>query len=176
MASNAISLYLSRSGQLRGNLIFSKYKGGLYRVILTADGEAVIPQSNPPLPLVGNLGLGVTQAPDGTLVEIRHADNSVWIHRPKETATTKLIAKSVFPRRGGRAGGTPLTIYGVNLNKNGNPTVRVGGSSCPVTFVSATKLRCTIPGGTGTVDVVVTSGAESYTFQKGYRFILGAGR
>ena len=142
-------------------------------MILTADGEAVIPQSNPPLALVGNLGLGVTQAPDGTLVEIRHADNSVWIHRPKEASTTKLIVKSAFPRRGGRAGGTTLTIYGVNLNKNGNPTVVVGGFSCPVTFTSATKVQCTIPGGTGTVDIVVTSGAESYTFKKGYRFILG---
>jgi hypothetical protein len=143
-------------------------------VILTPDGEGVIPQSKPPIPLVGNFGLGVTQAPNGALVEIRHASKSVWIHRPDEAPTTNLIAKSVHPRRGGRAGGITLTIYGVNLNKQGNPTVRVGGFSCPVTFVSATKVKCTLPGGTGTVDIVVTSGTESYTFKRGYRFIIGA--
>lgn len=40
-------------GQLRGNLIVSKYQGSLYRIILTPNGEAVIPQSVPALDLVG---------------------------------------------------------------------------------------------------------------------------
>lgn len=46
---------------MRGNLIYSKYKDPLHRVILTADGRGVIPQSNPPTELVGDNTLDVTQ-------------------------------------------------------------------------------------------------------------------
>lgn len=46
---------------MRGNLIYSKYKDPLHRVILTADGRGVIPQSDPPIKLVGDHTLDVTQ-------------------------------------------------------------------------------------------------------------------
>ena len=49
------------NSQMRGNLIYSKYKDPLHRVILTQDGRGVIPQSNPPIPLVGDHTLDVTQ-------------------------------------------------------------------------------------------------------------------
>lgn len=168
-------------GQLRGNLIWSQYGARLQRLILRPDGLGVIPQSNPPLKLtgennehIGDKGLGLTQAPDGSLVEVRFPANVLWVHEPDEPATTDLTVRAVFPRRGGQAGGSTLTIYGVNLNKNGNPTVTVGGSACPVTSVAAKKIKCTLPGGSGTVDVIVTSGADSYTYLRGYRFVAGA--
>ena len=166
-------------GQLRGNLIASMYQGPLLRVILDPSGEGVIPQSNPPLLLVnadtssnvGEDGLDVTQAPNGNLVECRVSDSTIYVHKPVEPTTSAMSVKGVFPHRGSTAGGSILDIYGVNFS--GTPTVVVGGQSCPVTSTTSTKIECTIPPGTGLVDVVVTIGQSSSTFSEGYRYITG---
>ena len=82
--------------------------------------------------------------------------------------------KAVFPVRGGIAGGTLLKIYGRNFGTG--PVVQMGGNNCPVVSGTATTtyIECTIPVGTlGLVDVNVTSGAASYLFEKGYRYITG---
>lgn len=163
-------------GQLRGNLIYAKYTQKLFRLILRPDGKGVIPESITPLSLVNAKGgLGVTQAPDGSLLGVQYSINQLWVHIPVEPATTKVQVNSVFPRRGPVAGGSTLTIYGTNLLKGGlgQPTVRLGGFPCPVTSATAKKIKCILPGGSGTVDVVVSVGGESYTFQRGYRFITG---
>lgn len=161
-------------GQLRGNLIYSKYGGALHRVILSGDGRSVLPISNPALPLVGDFSLAVTQAPMGELIEARYEEGHIFFHRPIETSTAETQIKGVFPYRGSRSGGSILTVYGVNLNKNGlTPTILVGGSSCPVTDVKAFRVACTLPSGSGTVDVELTLGSESFTFPKAYRYIVG---
>jgi len=163
------------SGQLRHNLIYAKYTSKLYRVILQPDGLGVIPQSDPPLGLVGAKGLGVTQAPDGSLVQVQYSVNQLWAYIPDEVETPELKVNSVFPRRGSLAGGSTLTIYGANLQKSSVGTaVTVGGSACPVVSTTPTKIKCTLPAGSGTSDVVVTAGEASYTFKKGYRFIKGS--
>jgi len=69
---------------MRGNLIYSKYTSKLHRVILRPDGKGVIAQSDPPIGLVGDKGLGVAQAPDGSLVEVQYASNQMRVHRPNE--------------------------------------------------------------------------------------------
>jgi len=159
---------------MRGNLIYSKYTSKLYRVILRPDGKGVIPQSNPPIGLVGKKGLGVTQAPDGSLVQVQYSVNEVWVFQPDEAPSSAVKVNSVFPRRGPRAGGSTLTLYGKNLKQSGKTTtVRVGGSGCAIKSSSATQIKCTLPGGSGTVDVTVTVGTESYVFKKGYRFVTG---
>jgi hypothetical protein len=162
-------------GQLRGDLIYAKYTQKLFRLILRPDGKSVIPESITPLALVNSKGgLGVTQAPDGSLVGVQYSINQLWVHIPVEPATTKVQVKSVFPRRGPVAGGSTLTIYGTNLVKGlGQPTVRVGSFPCPVTSATAKQIKCRLPGGSGTVDVAVSVGGESYTFRRGYRFITG---
>jgi hypothetical protein len=162
-------------GQLRGNIIAARYLGPLLRIILTPDGSGVIPQSKPAITLTDDVNaLDVTQAPDGTLISCSLGDNALHFHKPSEQPTTALQVKSVFPRRGGLAGGNTLRIFGVNFgNGTPPPVVNVGGSTCAVTSISATKIECTLPGGTGTVDVAVTVGARSYNFQKGYRYIRG---
>ena len=55
------SCFRLKNSQLRGNLIYSKYKDPLHRVILTDDGRGVIAESNPPTELVGDHTLDVTQ-------------------------------------------------------------------------------------------------------------------
>lgn len=159
---------------MRGNLIYSRYTQELHRVILRPDGRGVIAQSDPPIGMIGGKGLGVTQAPDGSLVEVQYSTNQMRVHRPDEAATSQVKVNSVFPRRGPRAGGSSFFLYGHNLKQGGKTTtVNVGGSGCPITSSTATQIKCTLPGGSGTVDIIVTVGAESYTFKRGYRFISG---
>jgi IPT/TIG domain/Glucose / Sorbosone dehydrogenase len=159
--------------QLRGNLIAAKYQGSLYRIILTPDGKGVIPQSDPAIQLTPDVdALDVTQAPDGTLISTSLERNALHFHKPIEQPTTNLKVNSVFPGRGSQVGGNTLKIFGVNFN---NPTtVVVGGRTCTVTLDTSTKLECTMPGGSGTVDIVVSSGnGLRYTFARGYRYITG---
>ena len=176
-SSNGIIEYQADhfDGQLRGNLIVSRYKQGLLRVILTTNGLGVIPQSIPPLSLIGDDGIDVTQAPNGNLIEVRLSSNALYYHKPNEALTAALKVKSVFPRRGGSAGGIALSIYGVNLNAGTGRTVTVGGNNCPIVSTTATRIDCTLPGGSGTVNVVVTSSAGPSTFSGGYRYIAGVG-
>jgi glucose/arabinose dehydrogenase len=168
------------NGQLRGNLIYSKYKNGLHRVILTKDGTGVIPQSDPPIFLVGNHGLDVTQAPDGKLVDARYSRGTITYYVPIEASTTRMIVKGVFPRRGPTGGGSNLNVYGINFisalsGTTAQLVVRVGNSICPIVSTSAQKIVCTLPGGTGTVNVTVTTtiGRPTSIFQRGYRYITG---
>lgn len=158
-------------GQMRGNLIVAGYTDGLYRLVLSRDG---LKAQTSLIPLAGTDSLDVTQAPDGTLVHIAYSTMTIWYHRPKQATTADLNILSVYPRRGGRAGGNALSIYGVNLSNGGTPTVTVGGRNCPVKSSSASKIVCTLPGGSGTVDVTVSaSSTKRYTYVAGYRYVKG---
>jgi IPT/TIG domain/Malectin domain/Glucose / Sorbosone dehydrogenase len=161
------------NGQMRGDLILSKYNSELYRVILSPDGTAVNPYTDPAVPLAGNGGLAVTQAPDGSLIDARHTEGSCYIYKPVEAASSMMDIKSVFPRRGGLAGGSQLMIFGVNFG--GLRNVTIGGSACSnATLVSPTKITCILPPGTvGRKDVTVSTSSASDTFVKGYRYITG---
>jgi IPT/TIG domain/Glucose / Sorbosone dehydrogenase len=161
------------NGQMRGDLILSKYNSELFRVILSPDGSAVNPYTDPAVPLAGFGGLAVTQAPDGSLIDARHSSGEIHIFKPVEAPSSALDIKSVFPRRGDLTGGSQLMIFGVNFS--GAPTVTIGGNPCTnVVLVSSKKITCKLPIGTvGRKDVTVTIGGESDTFVKGYRYITG---
>ena len=161
---------------MRGNLIFSRYKGVLYRAILDPSGTAVLAMSKDPLPLgIGNQGLSVTQAPGGSLVEVSLESNALYYYTAKEAATKAMVVDTVFPKRGGLGGGSSLFVYGNNFNKSGVLSVQVSGKNCLTTNVSATIIECTLPpGGLGTADIVVQLGAETSTFLDGYRYIAGS--
>ena len=146
----------------------------MFRVILRPDGQSVIPQSNPPIGLVGKKGLGVTQAPDGSLVQVQYSVAELWAFIPSEAPTDEVRINSVWPRRGPEAGGSTLTIYGKNLQQAGaSTTVTVGSSNCPVLSSTGSKVQCTLPGGSGRLDITIAVGTSTYTFVKGYRFITG---
>jgi IPT/TIG domain/Glucose / Sorbosone dehydrogenase len=165
-------------GQLRSNLLYIQYNAvnNIYRVALSPDGRSIHSALNKKGVAmgIGNLGLDITQAPNGNLIEMQYPINSVNYYRPVEPATTELIAKTCFPRRGPTSGGNILSIYGVNLNTRGaSVSVTVGGRTCPTKYVSLKRIDCTLPGGTGTVDIIVTNGGISSTFKRGYRYISG---
>lgn len=129
------------------------------------------------MPLVGTSGLSVAQAPDGTLVECRVSLNSLQYHKPIEPPSDAMSVKSIFPTRGPMAGGTVLDVYGVNFVP-GNVTIEIGNQNCIIVEATSKVLQCTLPAvsmATGTpMDVIVTSGSESYTFRNGYRYVSGA--
>ena len=155
---------------MRGNLIVSKYGGPLYRIILDESGTGVVASSKPAILLGGAGGLGVTQAPNGVLIEASFKNASLFFHEPKEPASTVLVVKSVFPHRGG--GGSTLSIYGEEFS-GGSPSVTVGGANCGgATIVNSKKITCTLPNlPNGTKDINVSVGGNSATFFKGYRYI-----
>jgi hypothetical protein len=144
----------------------------VYRVVLTPDGTGVLPTITSPIPMnIGYLGLDLTQAPNGNLIEMRYQNNTVYVHKPVELPSTTMKVKTAFPRRGRSGGGTILNIYGINFAPGA--TVLVGGKSCPVISLKSNQIDCTLPGGVGTVDIVVSLGATTSVFQKGYRYISG---
>lgn len=168
--------------QLRGNLIAVRYTSNLFRIILRSDGLGVIPQSNPALPLgIGEKGLSITQAPDGTLIDIRYNTFSVFYHKPVEDSTDALKVYSVFPRRGHAVGGYTLNIYGLNFDNT--TTVMIvgeegGALGCPlISMDSFTLLKCTMPpwdrGSTVHVFVSKDNTGETYEFFRGFRYIMG---
>jgi IPT/TIG domain len=162
------------NGQMRGNLIVSKYNGPLYRIILSANGTTVQPNSNPAIVVGGVDTLAVVQAPNGLMIDTRYGMNNCFLYRPSEPPTSAIIVKAVFPRRGPLAGGTKFTVYGVNFAAGS--TVTVGGNACTsVIVVNSKKIDCRLPAGTlGLKDIVVSAASgSSDTFAKAYRYITG---
>jgi IPT/TIG domain len=143
-------------------------------LVLNEDGSAVSPEASLPISMgLGSFVLDITQAPNGNIIEIRYAENEIY-HRPVEETTTNLKTYC-FPHRGGTSGGNLLSIYGVNFNKNGrNLIVTVGGVKCvSLPATTSDRIDCIVPGGVCTVDVVVTNGSQSSTFEQGYRYVSG---
>lgn len=173
-------------GGLRGDLIVGRYKGSLFNIKLANEGQVAVGgvYVNPPV-LVKDGGLSVTQGPDGTLFVASVNGGKVFYQAPVDAKTSQIAVKSVFPRRGSMSGGTPLKVYGENLFVgDGQPTVAVGGKPCVVNGMKAYTdvaglamqwIECTLPDASkaGLADVMVTFGAESYTFVGGYRYMSG---
>jgi IPT/TIG domain/Glucose / Sorbosone dehydrogenase len=165
------------AGAMRHNLIVSKYKDGLFRIIVSSDGNSVVPNSKPAIALSGDNGLAVTQAPNGNLMDARYTTNECYVYIPGEPSSTTLKVFSIFPRRGGLAGGTTIRIYGANFNGT-STQVTVGGASCANVVVSNsnTVLKCKLPpsASVGRKDVVVDNGSGiRTTLTFGYQYITG---
>jgi Glucose / Sorbosone dehydrogenase/IPT/TIG domain len=165
------------NGEIRHNLIASKYKNGLYRIVLSADGNSVVPTSIPAIELTGDGGLAVTMAPNGNLLDTRLETGAVYMYRPLEPLSTLLTIYNVFPRRGGLAGGSILSIYGRNFVGT-QIVVFVGTSLCtnPIISESYTMIRCQLPPSTvvGRKDVVVENeNGVRDIFALAYNYIRG---
>jgi hypothetical protein len=178
------------NNEMRGNLIVSKYKDGLFRIVLSPDGTKVAPYSNPAIVLDGDNGLALTQTPNGNLIDVRYDTNECYVYIPEQPPTTVLTIYSIFPRRGKLQGGSKLSIYGTNFdnsndnNNNNNTTtivplsivVYVGGYVCSnVIVISSTHIDCTIPPSSivQRANIEVYKGMEYATFVNGYHYIIG---
>jgi IPT/TIG domain len=124
-----------------------------------SSGTTVAPGSNPPLTLVGDWGLAVTQAPNGNMFDARYGQSSVFAYS----------LSGIFPRRGVLAGGTSVSIYR-NKTFFRSPTVMVGDGEClNVDVVSSPLVKCRLPlGSLGPKDVKVTIDGVRHTLTKGY--------
>lgn len=164
------------NNEMRGNLIASKYKDGLYRIVLNPDGRSVAAYSNPAIELTGDNGLAVTMTPNGNLIDARYETNECYVYKPEEPLTTSLKIYTIFPRRGKVQGGSTLSIYGTNFVST--VTVLVGGLVCSnVQWISSTHIKCTIPpssnGTVGSRTIEMYKESEQATFVDGYKYILG---
>ena len=178
-STNGIIEYDSNhfNGEMRHNLIASKYKDGLYRIVLSADGKSVVPTSIPAIELTGDGGLAVAMAPNGNLVDARLSANAVYVYRPLEPVSTVLTIYTVFPRRGGLAGGSILSIYGRNF-VGPQIVVFIGTSLCknPIVSESSTIIRCQIPPSTitGLKDLVVENqNGVREIYIRAYNYVRG---
>jgi len=169
-SSNGIAEFQTRNfgGQLRGQLLFGRYKGAVYNVALSSDGRSVVGGHQI---LIKDGGLDVTQGPDGTLFVAQNTKGQIVSYSPNEPALGRLYVNSVFPRRGPKAGGSILTLYGEMFGNN--PTVTVGGNNCAVQSNTGKKITCKLPSGSGKADIVVKSGEQTDIFNEGYRYISG---
>jgi Glucose / Sorbosone dehydrogenase/IPT/TIG domain len=166
------------NGEMRHNLIVSKYKDGLFRIVLSTDGSSVVTTSIPAIALTGDGGLAVTMAPNGNLLEARFETGAIYVHRPIEPMSSETKIYTVFPRRGGLAGGTTIKIYGTNFVPS-KMVVYIGTSLCmnPIVTDQNTVIRCTIPPSItlGRKDVMVENGAGvRVTYSLAYRYIRGS--
>jgi hypothetical protein len=121
----------------------------------------------------GTDGLDVIQAPNGVLIQGRYKANDMYYFKPDEPPSASLQVKSVFPFRGGLAGGGKIMIFGENFAAGAK--VKMGDKDCTdVNVVSSKKIECTIPAGSlGDVDLAVTVNGSTKYFFKGYKYITG---
>lgn len=181
-------------GQLRGNIIMTQYRAtpSLSRVVLNADGDGIVGEKRV-MPLnIGSSGLDITQAPNGNIIEINFANDSISVITPVIadeiiSSSDVMIVTTVFPRRGPNTGGNTLSIFGVNFVSPPATTtistdlltnVTIGNVPCRnIVVLSSTRIDCVgIPGGYGTVDITVSVTGGRYissTFERGYRYISG---
>lgn len=99
--------------------------------------------------------------PDGPVdVVVTNDDGGTVTDQGGFTYVTPPTVSGISPDKGSTSGGTEITIDGTGF-KNG-VEVTVGGEPCaPVTFVSSSQIKCTVPasdeGATGDRDVVITN-------------------
>jgi len=160
----------SFGGQLRTQLILSRFTGELRNIILSDDGESV--KSANELSKFG--GLNVAMAWDGSLIACDFYGNLLTVITPNEPAPTNLYVVSVFPVRGVVAGGNTLSIWGYNFN--GAITVQVAGTPCtdPIVSANGRRVECKVPSGSASLmaPVTVTSdNGQSYTLPRAYRYL-----
>ncbi len=161
-------------GQLRGDLILSKLKGNVQRVVLSADGRSVLSHTE----LYSNGGLDVAEGPDGSLFFARHPsgdvgppNNNVEQLKPVESPDARIT--SVFPNRGPLGGGNSVLITGIGFIPNaGLTSVKFNGNSCAITSISSTQIRCVMPAGTaGNSDLAIVNSGITRSLSLAYRYM-----
>jgi hypothetical protein len=166
-------------GSQKGSLITNKYKGGLYWIKMTADGE-----SGTQTPVAGAgimTAIDVTHIPGGAIATTSYTTNKVMIATPNDpaAATGNMLVYDIFPWRSPAVGGNKFIIGGNNFGTSAEVTI--GGVAATVTRVSKTRIVGVLPAGTAAstmLDVRVVStypggGQKAFTLKGAFRY-LGA--
>ena len=120
--------------------------GAATAAIISNTGTQIVATS--PAGTAGTVDVTVTTAGGTSAISSAH----------RFTYTTAPIVSSVMPKAGPLAGGTTVTIYGVNLGTASTATVKFGAATAAI--VSGTGSRIVAispPASAGTVDVTVTT-------------------
>ena len=158
-STNGITEYRATAfgGQLRGNLIAQKWKGKLYSVDLTSDGQQV--ESIVDLNKVANLsggtpdgsntvarGLDVITGPGGAIIGIDFKRDELTVAIPTDDPSiTDPTAYDIYPWRAPVQGGTNFIIGGVNFDTDpGDTRVFIGdqeATAIEVTGITVSETR-----------------------------------
>ena len=84
-------------------------------------------------------------------------------------ALAQPTVSSVSPSSGPTSGGTSATISGNNLSSA--TAVKFGGVTAAITANTATSITATVPAGTGTVDITVTTSGGTATLTNSYTYV-----
>jgi N-acetylneuraminic acid mutarotase/glucose/arabinose dehydrogenase len=177
-SSNGIDEYRATTfnSQMRGNLLVQKWKGVLYNVQLSADGEAVVMLDTLP---GGPSGLDVLTGPGGAIIGIDYSSDTVTVSRAIDAAVVGMTAYDIFPWRAKADGSIIFTIGGVGFGSLADTTVTIGGTPAVLTSVSPIRIHGMIPAQaspTGNlIDVVVQSAGEESMIPKAFQYLLNPG-
>jgi N-acetylneuraminic acid mutarotase len=177
-STNGIDEYRATTfnGGMRGNLLVQQLNSALRRVIVNPNGTSV--QSVETFAGVAD-GLDVLTGPGGAIIGIDYDDNRLTVARPNDTAAGSMKAYDIFPWRARKDGTTPFVIGGVGFGNLGNTTVTIGGTTAPLTAVSANRIKGVIPAKSNPnaelLDVTVQSGGGVSTISKAVRYVLTPG-
>ena len=162
-------------GQLKGNLLASKYavggKGKLYRIALDATGTQVVGGVQE---LAQYSGLSIAMNPFGALIMPRVQQPNIAVLLPDEEDYEGELPKvtALLPNRGPKKGGNNIAITGLNFLPD--TKVFFDGKPCEVRIVSPGNnwLLCRAPAGAGSVKVVVeTSAGTTDSIGKDYYYL-----
>jgi N-acetylneuraminic acid mutarotase/glucose/arabinose dehydrogenase len=171
-STNGIDEYRATAfeGSLRGQLLVQHWNGQLSRAELTADGLSIASVSA----IAGaSTALDVVSGPGGAIIGVDYTGNALKVSLPEEPFSG-MQAYDIFPWRARPDTSTPFVIGGVGFGSD--VSVTIGGLPAGITSVSPTRIRGTIPltasPTSELLDVVVDSGAATYTITEAFRYVL----
>lgn len=162
-------------GQLKGNLLASKYavggSGRLYRILLDATGTQRIGEVQE---LAQFSGLSIAMNPFGALVMPRVQQANIAVLVPDEERYEGKAPRitALTPNRGPKAGGNNVTITGLFLFPDAK--VFFASKPCVVGWISPGNnwLLCRAPAGIGSVQVTITtSKGTTDSIYKDYHYV-----
>ena len=145
-------------------------------VSVNSADSSVASASNTTIPAGGTGEIVITAGKPGTTTLTASVPNAYGGMNFFIVATVKGLPKGptitrVSPPTGGIAGGSAVTLSGLNLR--GDCSVTFGGTpAAQLRFVSATELTAITPAhALGNVDVALTCGTETFNFTRGYTYV-----
>ncbi len=158
------------NSQMRGNLLVQHWHGGLYRGVLSADGQSLQSVTT----LASTLGLDVVAGPGGAILSADYTNNKLVVIKPIDSAATRMAAYDIFPWRARADGSPPFTIGGTGFGALSGTTVTIGGVAATLTSVSPTRIKGVVPVKSAPtshlLDVVVKSGGNTSTITQAFRY------
>ena len=145
-------------GNMRGELVMSKYKGLKTHRMGVSGGKV----TSGPNELSSGGGIQFVEDAHGYLLFPMLNAKKVFVLKPQASLSGGVFVAGAMPFRHGKNGGTKIVIGGRNFGSS--PKVKIGAANCAVTKASNTEITCVVPrnsAGAKSVTVTSSSGGSS---------------